>query len=429
MILLPPDATAEDVRAALDSLSADELSAIVHDWDLWARPEQLPPTGDDWATWLIMAGRGWGKTRTLAETTRRLVNQVGHGGRIAIIAPTAADTRDVVVEGESGILNVFPARQRPMYEPSKRRVTFHNGSLGVLYSAEEPERLRGPQHHHAVCDEIAVYPQPKELFDNLRFGLRLGTHPRMVCGTTPRAGSKLLIDMCADPNTRVTRGGTFANRDNLPASVLAEFERVYGGTRIGRQELDGELLLEADGALWRGQQIEALRVKTAPELVRVVIALDPSVTSGPDSDELGMIAAGLGVDGHGYVLDDGSGVMAPDVWADRAVTKFDKWAADKIIGEANNGGDLIETVIRTVRRNVPYQKVHASRGKITRAEPIAALYEQGKVHHVGGFAELEGEMTNYVPGASKSPNRMDALVWALSFLMLKPAKVGRVLAL
>jgi predicted phage terminase large subunit-like protein len=326
-------------------------------------------------------------------------------------------------------MRVFPPEQRPIYEPSKRRVTFRNGVLGFLYSAEEPERLRGPQHHHAYCDEIAVYSDPKALFDNLRFGLRLGDTPRIIATTTPRAGHKFLIAMIADPLTSVSRGSTRANRANLPAAVLADFERIYGGTRIGRQELEGELLEEPEGALWHGAQIEALRVRVAPDLVRVVVGVDPSVTSGPNSDEVGIVVAGLGADGHGYVMQDLSGRMSPDDWAQRVVTGFDRHEADKIIGEANNGGDLIESVIRTVRRNVAYEKVHASRGKITRAEPVAALYEQGKVHHVGGFAALETEMTTYVAGESASPNRMDALVWALSFLMLKPARSGRSLSL
>jgi phage terminase large subunit-like protein len=259
-------------------------------------------------------------------------------------------------------------------------------------------------------------------------GMRLGSDPRRIATTTPKP-LPFLKSLLADPHTRVSRMRTEDNRANLPPALLEELERVYGGTRIGRQELEGELLEEAEGALWRRAQIDALRVRQAdvPELVRIVIPLDPSVTSGPNSDECGIVPVGLGVDGHGYVLRDLSGVFSPDDWASRSVAVFDDLDADKIIGEANNGGDLIETVIRTKRKTIPYEKVHASRGKITRAEPIAALYEQGRVHHVGGFPQLEDEMCNYVPGASKSPNRMDALVWGLTFLMLKPVRVGRVL--
>ena len=430
MTVLPPDTTADDVRAALATMSARELAAVAYDWSLWARPEQTMPRDADWRVWLIMGGRGFGKTRTGAEAVRSLVKTTGRGGRIALIAPTSADGRDVMVEGESGIMNVFPPNERPVYEPSKRRLTFRNGCAATLFSAEEPERLRGPQHHHAWCDECAVYPDPKLLWSNLKFGLRLGENPRIIATTTPQAGNKELRELIADSATRVSRGSTFDNRANLPAAILADFERVYGGTRIGRQELEGELLAEAEGALWRYQQIEALRVRTAPEFVRVVVAIDPSVTSGPDSDEVGIIAAGLGVDGHGYVLRDLSGRMSPDDWAQRAVAGYDSLDADKVIAEANNGGDLIASVIRTVRPSIPFEKVHASRGKLTRAEPVAALYEQGKVHHVGAaFADLETEMTNYAPGVTKSPNRMDALVWAISFLMLKPVKVGRVLGI
>ena len=334
MTVLPPDTTADDVRAALASMSARELAAVAYDWSLWARPEQTMPRDADWRVWLIMAGRGFGKSRSGAEAVRELAKRTGRGGRIALIAPTSADGRDVMVEGESGIMNVCQPNERPMYEPSKRRLTFRNGCQATLFSSEEPERLRGPQFHHAWLDEVAVYPDPKLLWSNLRFALRLGENPRIIATTTPQAGNKVLAELIADPATRVSRGSTFDNRANLPAAILADFERVYGGTRIGRQELEGELLAEAEGALWRYQQIEALRVRTAPEFVRVVVAIDPSVTSGPDSDEVGIIAAGLGVDGHGYVLRDLSGRMSPDDWAQRAVVAYDSLDADKVIAEA-----------------------------------------------------------------------------------------------
>jgi phage terminase large subunit-like protein len=347
---------------------------------------------------------------------------------IALVAPTAADARQVMIEGESGILAVCPESERPVYRPSIRELRWPNGARAYTYSAEEPERLRGPQNTSAWCDEVAAYPKPKTVWDLLLPGLRLGSDPRRVVTTTPKP-SKFLAGLLADPTTVVSRLRTRDNRANLAPGVVEDLERIYGGTRIGRQELDGELLEEAEGALWRGAQIEALRVAAAPDLVRVCVAIDPSVTSGPNSDEVGIIVAGLGADGHGYILRDLSGRMSPDDWAQRAVAGFDHYKADKIIAEANNGGDLILSVMRTVRLNVPIEKVHAARGKITRAEPVAALYEQGKVHHVGGFADLEQEMTNYVAGESVSPNRMDALVWAISYLMLRPAKVGRVMGL
>lgn len=426
MIALPPSATVDDVRALAYALSDEEAHALWYDWPSWARDEQLMPEGD-WLTWLVLAGRGFGKTRSLAEAVRTIVTREP-GIRIAIIGPTAADCRDVIIEGESGIVSVFPGGEKPEYLPSKRLLRFANGSLGFVYSAEEPERLRGPQHHYAVVDELAVYPDAEALWDNLRFGLRLGTRPRVIVTTTPKP-LLFLKKLMADASTVVTRGSTFDNSANLPAPVLDYFRRVYGGTRIGQQELMGVVLDEAEGALWHRSRIEALRVQEAPELVRIVVAIDPSTTSGENSDECGIIAAGIGADGHGYVLADRSCRLPPDQWAARAISLYDHLEADKVIAESNAGGDMIESVLRTIRRSIPYEKIHASRGKVVRAEPIAALYEQGRVHHIGDLSALEDEMVNFVPGAlSKSPNRADALVWALTFLMVKPPpKVGRML--
>jgi len=427
MIELPDGITAEDARQVAAQLSEAEAETLLYTWDLWARPEQQMPA-DAWRNWLILAGRGFGKTRTGAEAVRAIAS-ADPEARIALVGPTAADVRDVMIEGESGILACFPPAERPVYFSSKRRVMFRNGAQAFCYSAEEPERLRGPQHSAAYCDEIATYPAVTELWDNLKFGLRLGADPRVVVTTTPKP-MRFLNELIADAGTILTRGRTYDNRANLPPAVLAEFERVYGGTRIGRQELEGELLEEAEGALWQRAQLERLRVRSAPELVRVVVALDPSVTAGPDSDECGIVACGLGTDGHGYLLADDSGVYDASVWAHRAVSRFDAIEGDKIIAEVNNGGDLVEKVIRTVRANIAFEAVRASRGKVTRAEPIAALYEQGKIHHVGGFKALEDEQCNFVPGAlGKSPNRVDALVWGFSYLMLRPKREGRVLSI
>ena len=302
---------------------------------------------------------------------------------------------------------------------------FPSGALGYTYSAEEPERLRGPQHSFAWLDEPAAYPDLRAVWDLMLPGLRLGNDPRRICTTTPKP-LKFLHDLIGDPYTVTTRMKTWDNRANLPAAMIEELQRIYAGTRIGRQELEGELLDEAEGALWHRRRIDELRVREHPELRRIVIAIDPAVTSGENSDETGIIAAGLGIDGDGYVLQDGTCRLEPAGWAHRAISMFDKLEADKIIAEANNGGDMIESTLRTVRRSIPYEKINASRGKTARAEPIAALYEQGRVHHVGAFPALEDEMVNFVPGAlTKSPNRADALVWALTFLMTRPVKVGR----
>jgi phage terminase large subunit-like protein len=418
--------TPAEVRACALALDEADAEQLLYDWRFWARREQVMPDGD-WRVWLVLSGRGWGKTRSSAEAVRE-VAMSDPNARIAIIAPTSADCRDVMIQGESGLLSIFPKEERPEYMPSKRRVQFRNGAMATLYSAEEPERLRGPQHSFAALDELAVYPDPEALWVNLKMGLRLGANPRIIATTTPRP-SKFLRDLIADPGTLVTRGSTFDNRANLAQSALADYQRIYGGTRIGRQELEGELLEEAEGALWTRARIEELRVKAAPELVRIAVAIDPAVTSGPESDECGIVVTGLGVDGHGYVLSDRSGRSSPDEWITRAVLAYDEFSADRIIGEANQGGDLISSLLYTQRKNISYTKVTASRGKVARMEPVAALFEQGKVHMVGGFPQLEDELTNYVPGMSKSPNRADAMTWGLTYLMLQPTKIARVLSI
>lgn len=402
---------------ALSSLSEEEALMLLYEWRFWARPNQLPP--ENWRhVWLILAGRGFGKTRTGAETVRWLV-ETGQAKRIALVAPTAADARDVMVEGESGILAVSRPDFKPEYEPSKRRITWPNGAVAYTYSAEEPDRLRGPQHDFAWCDELAAWKYPDDTWDNLIFGLRLGDNPRVVVTTTPKP-IPLVRKLVNDPETVVTRGSTYENAANLPPSFLKEIRDKYEGTRLGRQEIFAEILDDVPGALWTRSMLDDLRVKKAPELVRVVVAIDPAVSSGEDSDETGIIVAGKGADGHGYVLDDLTCRMSPDGWATRAVNAYYKHEADRIVAEVNNGGDLVEATIRTVDRKIPYKAVRASKGKRTRAEPIAALYEQGKIHHVGSFPLLEDQMCNFTPdGYDGSPDRVDALVWALTELMLK----------
>lgn len=391
-----------------------DLDALKTDWRIVGRPNQQAPNGA-WRTWLLLAGRGFGKTRTGAEWVR---SQIAAGrSRIALVAPTAADARDVVVEGESGLLAVCRrAGQEPLYEPSKRRVTWPSGAMATTYSADEPDRLRGPQHDAAWCDELAAWRYP-EAFDMLRFGLRLGPDPRTVVTTTPKPVA-ILRDLMADADTVTTRGSTYDNAANLSAGFIDAIRARYEGTRLGRQELNAELLDDVPGALWTRTMIADAQVRSMPPaLTRVVVAIDPAVTSGEDSDETGIIVAGVAEDGTGYVLDDLSGKYSPDAWARRAVEAYRRHRADRIVAEANNGGDLVETVIRTLGQDVSYRSVRASRGKYTRAEPVAALYEQGRVRHAVGLDRLEDQMATWVPGQS-SPDRLDALVWAVTDLML-----------
>src|SRR5712692_308278 len=317
---------------------------------------------------------------------------------------------------------------RPIYEPSKRRLQWPNGAVATTYAGDEPDQLRGPQHDAAWADEPAKWKYPTLAWDNMELGLRLGPDPRIVATTTPRP-IQLLRDLIRDPMTVVTRGSTYDNLPNLAPGFIDRVLKKYEGTRLGRQELHAELLEDVPGALWTRKLIEASRVSAVPcELCRIVVAVDPAVSSGEQSNETGIIIAGLGANGHGYVLQDQSGRLSPDSWAQRAVRGYHQYQADRIVGEANNGGDLIENVLRTVDPRVSYRSVHASRGKYVRAEPIAALYEQGRIHHVGQFAELEEQLCSFVPNESNgSPDRLDAAVWALTELFLEPEVIRGVL--
>ncbi len=411
-------------KAVWSALSPKERQALAYEWRFWARPEQLPPPGA-WSVWLVLTGRGWGKNRLGSEWVRAEVES-GRRGRLALVARTAADLRDVLVEGESGILAISPPWNRPTWEPSRRRLSWPNGAIATTYSAEEPDTLRGPQHDGAWCDEVASWRQGHETWANLMMGLRLGADPRVVATTTPRP-VKLIKELLADPHTVVTRGRTYDNLDNLAPTFQQSVIARYEGTRLGRQELDGMILEDAERALWRLDLIEAHRVAKAPELRRVVVAVDPSGTAHAGSDECGIGVAGLGVDGHGYVLDDRSGVMSPAVWGALAVRLYQAHGADRIVCEVNFGALMCEQVVRGVRdaedkpigQNVPFKALTAARGKAARAEPVSALYEQGKVHHVGTFAELEDELCSWEPNSGmRSPNRLDWLVWALTELML-----------
>lgn len=401
----------------LERLIDDEAAALLYDWAFWARPNQLAPTGD-WRTWLVLAGRGFGKTRTGAEWARACVES-GRYGRLALVAPTAADARDVMVEGESGVLAVCPPNNKPLYEPSKRRLTWKSGAIATVYSADEPDRLRGPQHDAVWGDELAAWRYP-ETYDMLMFGLRLGVDPKAVFTTTPRP-VRLVRDLLLDTDCTVTRGSTYDNRTNLAPAFYKQIVKKYEGTRLGRQELYAELLDDVEGALWTRAMIKAAAV--LPDMQRVIVAVDPAVTSGEDSDETGIVVAGVGVDGSGYVLADRSCRLSPDGWAKRAVQAYVDFSADRIVAEVNNGGDMVEQVIRTVDRSVPFTKVHASRGKRTRAEPVAALYEQGRISHAAAFPDLEDQLCGWTPESGESPDRLDALVWALTELMLTGSEI------
>jgi phage terminase large subunit-like protein len=383
----------------------------------------LPPPGD-WRIWLLLAGRGFGKTRTGAELTGAKV-KTGAARRIALVGPTAADVRNVMVEGESGLLAAAGPAQRPRWEPSKGRLTWPNGAVATTYSADQPERLRGPQHDFAWCDELAAWRYPAA-WDMLMFGLRLGQDPRVVVTTTPKP-IKLIRELLAAPDVAVTRGTTYDNRANLAPAFLRQIIRRYEGTRLGRQELEAEILDDVPGALWTRERIEHARVghDARPELARIVVAIDPAATSGEEADETGLVVAGSDYAGHGWVLADLSGRYAPPEWARRAIAAYRDWRADRIVAEVNNGGDMVAATLRMIDPEAPFSAVRASRGKSARAEPVAALYEQGRIHHVGAFSQLEDQMCAFTSDfdrarAGYSPDRVDALVWALSALLVAP---------
>lgn len=382
-----------------------------------ARPEQLPPDGD-WDAWLYLAGRGAGKTRTAAEWISYEAI-CSPKTRWAIVAPTFRDGRDTCVEGESGLLTILNRYNViSSWNRSQGALRLKNGSQIRIFSGEEPERLRGPQHHGAWMDELAAFRYMRETWDQLRFGLRLGTRPRIVVTTTPKP-AQLIRELVArsDGTVVVTRGSTFDNAKNLAPAALAEFLARYEGTRIGRQELYGEIIEDVEGALWRIADIERYRVSELPPIVRRVIAVDPAVTANPDSDETGIVVVSRDRTGHGYVEADLSMRGTPNEWATRVITAFDEYECDNIIVEVNQGGDMVSQTLRTIRPHLPIREVRASKGKRLRAEPISSLYEQGRVHHLGFLERLEGQMTTWTPDDPKSPDRLDALVHGLTDLM------------
>ena len=380
-----------------------------------ARPEQLP-TDEDWSIWLYLAGRGSGKTRTAAEwvTWQAIRNP---GTRWAVVAATFGDVRDTCAEGESGLIAILRRYEvLKHYNRSMGEIRLKNNSLIKLFSADEPDRLRGPQFHGAWCDELAAWRYP-ETFDQLQFTLRLGAHPQIIVTTTPQP-TKLIKGLLNrdDGSVKVVRGSTFDNAKNLAPNALAQLRARYEGTRLGRQELYAEVLDDTPGALWTLDMIEGTRVKTAPEMVRIVVAVDPATTSGEDSDETGIVAAGKGVDGRCYILADRSCRESPLMWATRAVALYHELGADRLIAETNQGGQMVEQTIRAVDQMIAYEGVVAKVGKRLRAEPISALYEQGRVSHVGNFDTLEEQLTGWVPDSGTSPDRLDALVHAVTAL-------------
>ena len=406
-------------------------------FEFWALPHQLPP-GGDWKTWVIMGGRGAGKTRAGAEWVRSEVEGArpldpGRSRRVALVGETIEQVREVMVFGDSGILACSPPDRKPAWEATRRRLVWPNGAVAQVFSAHDPESLRGPQFDAAWVDELAKWKKAPETWDMLQFGLRLGASPRQVVTTTPR-NVGILRDILRNPSTVVTHAPTEANRAHLAASFLAEVRARYAGTRLGRQELDGLLVEEAEGALWTAAALDRARVREAPEFTRVVVAVDPPVTGHGGSDECGIIVAGVVAEGppqdwRAVVIEDASlGAASPDRWARAALDAMERHGADRLVTEVNQGGDLVESVIRSIDPSVAYRPVRAARGKAARAEPVAALYEQGRVAHLAGMDRLEDQMCRMTAQGYEgrgSPDRLDALVWALTELMIVPVQGWR----
>ena len=424
----------EKVKQLFTELGPLKTEELKHDWNFWARDNQLEPVGNNWNVWFLNCGRGFGKTRSGVEWVREQV-KAGHT-RIAAVASTNSDIERVMVKGESGFLSVcwkgdktYAGKKMgfPEWSPTKRTLTWENGAKVEFYSAEEPERLRGPQFSCAWADELAAWNKADETWDMLQFCLRLGKHPRICVTTTPKS-TTLVRRLIKDPKTHVTTGSTFDNAANLAGTYLTAVKEQYEGTRLGRQELYAEVLTENDGALWTSAMIDGCQIdeKDLPELVRIVVAVDPAVTSNVESDSTGLVVAGIDINGIGYVLGDYTLKASPETWASKAVELYHEKLASRIVYESNQGKDLIPVLFKTIDENLPLRGVHASTAKIARAEPISALYEQGKVKHVrnpsdgASLIDLEVQMTTFEPmGKQKSPDRYDAMVWALTDLMLK----------
>lgn len=404
-------------QKAIESLDDETKAFLLHDWDFWARPNQKPPAGS-WQYWLILAGRGFGKTRVGAETVREWAK---HHNYVNLIGATVDDARDIMVEGESGILSVCRPDERPLYKKSERKLIWPNGHISLIFTADEPERLRGKQHEKLWGDELCAWRYP-ESWDQAQFGLRLGDNPQAVVTTTPKP-SPLLKELIENPHCHVTRGTTYENKANLAPAFFEKIVSKYEGTRVGRQELNAEILDDVPGALWSAASIDNNRIMSGsvPDMLRVVIGVDPSGADDEtdEADEIGIVVTGLGDDGEAYVLEDLTVSGGPDKWSSVVASAYERHSADKVVAETNFGGAMVESVIRAQNANIAFKSVKASRGKHVRAEPIAALYEKGKVRHVGVFSNMEEQMRWFTTTGYKgsgSPDRVDALVWALSEL-------------
>lgn len=410
-------------QKAIADLDDRTKAYLLHDWNFWARPNQLPPAGS-WQYWLILAGRGFGKTRTGAETVRQWVK---HHSYVNLIGPTVDDARDIMVEGESGILAICPPDERPLYKKQERKLVWPNGNVSLVFTADEPERLRGKQHEKLWADELCAWRYP-EAWDQAQFGLRLGENPQAVITTTPKP-SPLLKALIENPACHVTRGSTYDNKSNLAPQFLDTIVRKYEGSRLGRQELYAEVLDDVPGALWSEASIDNNRVQTGsvPDMLRVVIGVDPSGADDESdtADEIGIVVVGLGDDGDTYVLEDLTLSGGPAKWGKVVADAYDRHQADRVVAETNFGGAMVESVIRAADPNISFKSVKASRGKAVRAEPVAALYEQGKVRHVGVFSRLEEQMRWFTTTGYKgegSPDRVDALVWGITELFPRMTK-------
>ncbi len=408
------------------ALSPGLAQWLLRHWPLLGRASQTPPDlaqgGGDWTTWLLLGGRGAGKTRAGAEWVRALATR-GQARRIALVAESLADLREVMVEGVSGLLAVHPRHERPRWEPTRRRLEWPNGAIAQGFSADDPESLRGPQFDAAWCDELAKWRYAEAAFDMLQFGLRLGARPRQMVTTTPRP-TALLRRLLADPACAVTRMATAENAVHLAPTFLEGVVGRYAGTRLGRQELDGEIIEDRPDALWNRALIEAGRESAAPPLVRIVVAVDPPASSRKGADACGLIAAGIDREGVVHVLaDDSAPGLTPNGWGGRALALYRRLEADHVVVEINQGGEMVRTILAGLDPDVPVAEVRATRGKWLRAEPVAALYEQGRVRHAGAFPALEDELCDFAPDGlsnGRSPDRLDALVWAVTALALGP---------